>query len=66
VRNSFKREYARILITGLLDSVIRVFRQAIPSAAGQTDEKVVDWLIWRFVDLAYQKEWCPSGLCQYR
>ncbi len=61
-----KREYDRILAGGLLDPAIRAFRRALPPASAHTDEKVVDWLIWKFVERASQKEWFPTGLCQYQ
>ena len=47
-----KREYARILVAGLLDPAIGAFRRALPPVSAHTDEKVVDWLIWKFIDLA--------------
>jgi hypothetical protein len=60
-----KTEYARILAEGSLNPAICVFRQALPHAASNTDEKVIDWLVWKFVDLAYQGEWFPCGLCHH-
>jgi hypothetical protein len=61
-----KREYARILAAGFLDPAIRAFRHALPLASAHTDEKVIDWLIWKFVDLSRLKEWFLTGQCQYQ
>ncbi|MFH1969510.1 MAG: hypothetical protein ABIJ53_04235 [Verrucomicrobiota bacterium] len=60
-----RTEYARVIDEGLLAPAIRAFRKALPAAAGHTDEKVIDWLIWQFVDIAYRKDWFPSGLCRH-
>jgi hypothetical protein len=44
-------EYERILHLGLLQPSITRFRQEFQVPAAYTDEKVIDTLIWRFVNL---------------
>jgi hypothetical protein len=46
-----KREYARVLDEKLLATAIRTFRSRFTSSHF-TDEKVIDSLIWGFVDLS--------------
>ena len=45
-------EYQRIITNHLLDPAIAAFRRRFPSAATHTDERVIDWLVWQFVNLA--------------
>jgi len=46
-----KNEYARILNRNLLKPAIDAFKQKF-NPKQHTEEKVIDWLIWKFVDLA--------------
>jgi len=64
--HSFLRdEYARVLRDRLLSPAIAAFRAQVPAAKDHTDEKIIDWLIWQFVDLAYREDWFARGLCRY-
>jgi hypothetical protein len=49
-----RNEYARILSGNLLKPAIDGFRQRF-NPKQHTDEKIIDWLIWAFID------WVDSG-----
>jgi hypothetical protein len=44
-----KKEYQRILESGVLSASIQAFRQRF-EGKNHTDEKIIDSLIWKFVD----------------
>lgn len=46
-----KAEYRRVIAASLLAPAMSAFRRAFP-VCGQSDVKVIDSLIWRFVDMA--------------
>ena len=58
-----QQEYKRITQDGLLEPAIGAFRKRFPETR-HTDVKVIDWIIWAFVDLAYQGEF-SSGRFRY-
>lgn len=60
------REYARIVRDGLLAPAIQTMRTALPALREQTDEKIIDWLIWQFVDLAERRQWFREGICRHQ
>lgn len=45
------REYARVIDKRYLPESIKLFRSSF-QAGDQTDEKIIDWLIWAFIGLA--------------
>lgn len=46
-----RKEYARVLHDGLLSGAIESFRARFPEGHLVADEKVVDWLLWSWVNL---------------
>lgn len=50
--NFLVQEYDRVIANRLLDPAIAAFRHQFPSAVHHSTVKVIDWLIWRFVDMA--------------
>ncbi len=46
-----KTEYQRVIDDGLLAPAMSEFRKTFPTC-GHSESKVIDWLIWRFVDMA--------------
>jgi hypothetical protein len=59
-------EYARVTRKRLLTDAIEKFRRDVPAARRHTDEKIIDWMIWQFVDLAQRERWFARGLCIHR
>jgi hypothetical protein len=49
--NFLVKEYARIITTGQLRSAMNAFRQQF-NPQKHTEQKIIDWLIWKFVELA--------------
>ena len=49
--NALKREYRRVLITGVLAQPIEGFKKRFSNPPLHTDVKIIDWLIYAFVQL---------------